>query len=125
MRRPIIAGNWKMYKTVSETIRFMEEFKPFVENARHCDIVLAPAFTALGEAVRAAKGTSILVASQDVFWEKEGAFTGEISAPMIADLGCRFAIIGHSERRQLFGETDEHVNQKIRTTLDAGLTPLV
>jgi len=125
MRRPIIAGNWKMYKTVSEAIHFVEGLTPLIENARHCDIVLAPPFTALGEAVRAAKGTSILIASQDVFWEKEGAFTGQVSAPMIADVGCRFAIIGHSERRQFFGETDEQVNKKIRATLDAGLTPLV
>lgn len=125
MRRPVIAGNWKMYKAVKEAVQFIEQLKPLVENSRHCDIVIAPPFTALSEGVKAVRGSSILIAGQDVFWEKEGAYTGEVSAAMLADLGCRYCIIGHSERRQFFGETDETVNRKIRATLDAGLTPIV
>jgi triosephosphate isomerase len=114
-----------MYKAVKEAVQFIEQLKPLVENSRHCDIVIAPPFTALSEGVKAVRGSSILIAGQDVFWEKEGAYTGEVSAAMLADLGCRYCIIGHSERRQFFGETDETVNRKIRATLDAGLTPIV
>jgi triosephosphate isomerase len=125
MRRPVIAGNWKLYKTVKETLQFVEQLKPLVENSKHCDIVIAPPFTALGEAVRAAQGTNIAISGQDLFWENEGAFTGEVSAPMLADLGCHYCIIGHSERRQYFGETNESVNRKTRAALAARLTPIV
>lgn len=125
MRRPVIAGNWKMFKTVSETVQFIEQFKPQVQHSGHCDIVIAPPFTALSEAVRAVGESSIAVSGQNCHWEKEGAFTGEVSATMLGDLGCRYCIIGHSERRQHFRETDPMVNGKLRAVLDAQLTPIV
>src|SRR5688572_617852 len=124
MRRPVIAGNWKLYKTVGETVQFIEQLKPQVRDSSHCDIVVAPPFTALSEAVQAAAGSNILISGQDVFWEKEGAFTGEVSAPMLADVGCRYCVIGHSERRQYFGETNETVKRKTVAALAAGLTPI-
>jgi len=125
MRRPIIAGNWKLYKTAKETVHFIEHLKPLVQDSNHCDIVIAPPFTALSEAVRAAAGSNILISSQDVFWEKEGAFTGEVSAAMLVDVGCRYCIIGHSERRQYFGEINETVKRKTQAALAVGLTPIV
>jgi len=125
MRRRVIAGNWKMYKTQGEARAFIAALAPLVAPANHCDIVVAPPFTALAAAVEAARGTSIAVSAQDLHWEKEGAFTGEISARMIAEAGCRYVIIGHSERRQLFGETDASVNKKIQAALGASLIPIV
>jgi triosephosphate isomerase len=119
MRRPVIAGNWKMYKTVKETLHFIEGFKPLVKNSNHCEIVIAPPFTALSEAAKAVQGSDIGVSAQDVFWENEGPYTGEVSASMLADLGCRYTIVGHSERRQYFGETDQTINRKIRAALGA------
>lgn len=125
MRRPVIAGNWKMYKTRAETRAFFEAFKPLVAASSHCDIVVAPPFTAISAAVEAVDGTSIAVAGQNLHWQPEGAFTGEISASMLLEAGCRCTIIGHSERRQYFGETDEWVNRKTKAALAAGLTPIV
>jgi triosephosphate isomerase len=125
MRRRVIAGNWKMYKTQGEARTFIAALAPLVASANHCDIVVAPSFTALAAAVEAARGTSIVVSAQDLHWEKEGAFTGEISARMLAEAGCRYVIIGHSERRQLFGETDASVNKKIQAALGASLIPIV
>ena len=125
MRRPVIAGNWKMFKTQSETRVFFQAFKPAVANSKHCDIVVAPPYTAIGAAVDSARGSAIHIAAQNLHWENEGAFTGEISGPMIVDAGCNLVIIGHSERRQYFGETDESVNKKIKAALAAGLTPIV
>jgi len=125
LRRPVIAGNWKMYKTREETRAFFDAFKPLVSDTRHCDIVVAPPFTGLDTAVEAARGTAIGIAAQNLHWEKEGAFTGEISARMLVEAGCKGVIIGHSERRQYFGETDESVNKKTRAALVAGLTPIV
>lgn len=125
MRRRVIAGNWKMYKTLSETRAFFSAFVPLVANSKNCDIVIAPPFTAISAAVESAKGTNVAVSGQDVFWEKEGAFTGEVSAPMLAAAGCRYVIIGHSERRQFFGETDESVAKKTKSALVAGLIPIV
>jgi len=125
MRRPVIAGNWKMYKTQAETRAFFRAFAPLVAASTHCDIVVAPPFTALAAASEAAKNTNIAISSQDVFWEKEGAFTGEVSAPMLVEAGCRYAIVGHSERRQFFGDTDETVAKKARAALAAGLTPII
>lgn len=125
MRRPVIAGNWKMYKTREETRAFFEAFKPLVAETQQCDIVVAPPFTALETAVEAARGSAIAVAAQNMYWEKEGAFTGEISAQMLVEVGCRGVIIGHSERRQYFGETDESVNRKTRAALAANLMPIV
>ena len=125
MRRPVIAGNWKMFKTQAETRAFFEAFKPLVAASTHCDIVVGPPFTALAAAVEAARGSSIIVAAQDAHWEREGAFTGEVSMRMVAETGCRAVIIGHSERRQYFGETDESVNRKTKAALETGLTPIV
>ncbi len=125
MRRPVIAGNWKMYKTQAETRAFFATFAPLVATTTHCDIVVAPPFTALAAAAEAAKNTNIGISAQDVFWEKEGAFTGEISAPMLVEAGCRYVIIGHSERRQFFGDTDETIAKKAKAALAAGLTPIV
>ena len=125
MRRPVIAGNWKMYKTVKETLHFIEAFKPLVKGSTHCEIVIAPGFTALSEAVKAAQGSNVGISAQDLFWEREGAFTGEISAAMLADIGCGYTIIGHSERRQYFGESNETVSKKIRAALNESLVPIV
>jgi triosephosphate isomerase len=125
MRRRVIAGNWKMYKTLADTRAFFSAFAPLVANSKHCDIVVAPPFTAVSTAVEAAKGTSIAIAGQNVSWSKEGAFTGEVSAPMLAEAGCRYVIIGHSERRQLFRETDDNVAKKTLIALETGLTPIV
>lgn len=125
MRKPVIAGNWKMYKTRQETRAFFEAFKPLVATSHHCEIVIAPPFTALDTAVDSARGSAISVAAQNLHWEREGAFTGEISAQMLTDIGCQGVIIGHSERRQYFCETDESVNRKTKAALAAGLNPIV
>ncbi len=125
MRRPVIAGNWKMYKTQAETRAFFGAFKPLVANTTHCEIVIAPPFTSLTVAVESARGSAISIAAQNCDWHAEGAFTGEISTRMIVDTGCRGVIIGHSERRQYFGETDESVNRKVKAALEEGLTPIV
>jgi triosephosphate isomerase len=125
MRRRVIAGNWKMFKTIADTRAFFSAFVPLVAAANHCDMVIAPPFTAISTAVDATKSTNIAISGQNLFWEKEGAFTGEISAPMLVEAGCRYAIIGHSERRQFFGETDESVAKKTKATLSAGLIPIV
>jgi triosephosphate isomerase (TIM) len=124
-RRRLIAGNWKMFKTVADTRAFFAEFNPLVAKSHYWDIVIAPPFTAISTAVEATRGTNIAISGQDVFWEKEGAFTGEVSAPMLAEAGCRYTIIGHSERRQFFGETDESVAKKTKAALAAGLIPIV
>ena len=124
-RRRVIAGNWKMYKTVEETRRFFSAFLPLVADAKQCDMVIAPPFTAISAAVEATIGSNVGISGQNVYWEKEGAFTGEISPQMLVDAGCRYVIIGHSERRQYFGETDEKVAKKTRAALSFGLTPIV
>ena len=125
MRRPVIAGNWKMYKTQAQTRAFFQAFKPLVAATTHCDIVIAPPFTDLTAASEAARNTNIAISAQDVFWEKEGAFTGEISAPMLVEAGCRYVIVGHSERRQFFGDTDETVAKKAKAALTSGITPII
>jgi triosephosphate isomerase (TIM) len=125
LRRPVIAGNWKMFKTRAETRAFFEALKPLVATSTHCDIIIAPPFTALATAVEAASGSSIIIAAQDGYWEREGAFTSQVSMGMIVETGARAVIIGHSERRQYFGETDENVNRKIKVALEAGLTPIM
>jgi triosephosphate isomerase len=124
-RRPVIAGNWKMYKTLGETRAFFAAFLPLVADCRHADIVVAPPFTAISTAAEAAKGSQVQIAGQNVSWSKEGAFTGEVAARMLAEAGCRFVIIGHSERRQLFRETDDNVAKKTLVSLGFGLTPIV
>ena len=124
-RRPVIAGNWKMFKTLAETRAFFTAFLPLVKDCRQCDIVIAPPFTAIAAAAEAAKGSNVGIGGQNVSWAKEGALTGEISAPMLAEAGCRYVIIGHSERRQHFHETDDNVARKTLASLEAGLTPIV
>ena len=124
-RRRMIAGNWKMYKNQAETRTFFAAFKPLVAGVADCDIVVAPPFTSIPAAVEAAKGTAIGISAQDVYWEKEGAYTGQISAGMLVEAGCRYTIIGHSERRQFFGDTNETVLKKTKAALAAGLTPIV
>jgi triosephosphate isomerase len=124
-RHRVIAGNWKMYKTIADTRAFFSVFTPLVAHSTHCDIVVAPPYTAISAAFDAAKSTSIAIAGQNVSWSKEGAFTGEISAAMLAEAGCRYVIIGHSERRQLFRETDDNVAKKSLMALSAGLIPIV
>ena len=125
MRRPVIAGNWKMYKTREDTRAFFDAFKPLVADSHSCDIIVAPPFTSLTAAVEARRGSNIAIAAQNAHWEREGAFTGEISMQMIADCDCQAVIIGHSERRQYFGETDESVNRKVKAALEAKLAPIV
>lgn len=125
MRRPVIAGNWKMFKTQADARAFMGKLIPLVASSQHCDIVVAPPFTALAAAVEAARGTAIQVAAQNGHWEKEGAFTGEVSMPMLVEAGCSGVIIGHSERRHIFHESNETVAKKVRAALDFGLRPIV
>ena len=125
MRRPVIAGNWKMYKTQAETRAFFAAFKPLVASATHCDIIIAPPFTALAAATDAARGSAIAIAAQDVYWAAEGAFTGEVSPAMLVETGCRAVVIAHSERRQFFGETNESANHKVKAALAAELTPIL
>jgi len=112
-RKPIIAGNWKMNKTSTEARDLASKLIPLVSEVRDRDIVLAPPFTALSTVAVAIKSTNMALAAQNLFWEDKGAFTGEISAEMLLDSGCKYVIIGHSERRQFFGETDETVNKKV------------
>jgi triosephosphate isomerase len=125
MRTPLIAGNWKMHKTVAEVVAYIKEFRPLVAGMTGIDIVLAPPFTAIHAAAEAARGSTIAIAAQDVYWERQGAFTGEVSAPMLREAGATSVIIGHSERRTLFGETDEGVSRKVAAAFDASLVPIV
>ena len=125
MRTPFIAGNWKMFKTVHETVVFVKELRSAIKDASSVDVVVAPPFTSVHAAAEAARNSNLAVAAQDVYWEKEGAFTGEVSAAMLKDAGAEYVIIGHSERRTLFGETDTAVNQKTFAAFGAGLTPIV
>lgn len=124
-RRRVIAGNWKMYKNQKQTRAFFRALKPLVMEVTDCDMVIAPPFTDIPAAVKAAKGTTIGIAAQDVYWEKEGAFTGEVSPGMLVEAGCGYCIIGHSERRQFFGETNETVLKKTKAVLAVALTPIV
>jgi triosephosphate isomerase (TIM) len=125
MRIPLIAGNWKMFKTVHEAIVFAKELRPLVKDVTDVEIVVAPPFTAIHGVAEALRNANVGVASQDLYWEREGAFTGEISAEMVKEAGAEFAIIGHSERRRLFGETDATVNRKLVAAIKAGLSAIV
>ena len=120
-----MAGNWKMYKTPAETTAFFEKFVPLVAQSSHCEIVICPPYVDLFAASAAAKGSPVRIGAQNIAWAKEGAFTGEISGAMIAATGATYAIVGHSERRQYFCETDETVLKRTRAALEAGLTPIV
>ncbi len=121
MRKPFIAANWKMNKTIREMKEFLSFFIPEIKDKSDRDIVIAPPFTLLNSVSEIIKGTKIILAAQDVFYEEKGAYTGEISPLMLVDAGCQYVIIGHSERRQYFGETDEIVNRKIIASKKAGL----
>jgi triosephosphate isomerase len=125
MRTPLIAGNWKMFKTVHEAVAFAKEFKSVVKDVSGVDIVIAPPFTAVHAVAEAVRASNVAVAAQDLYWEREGAFTGEISAAMVREAGAEYAIVGHSERRRLFGDTDVTVNRKLAAALAADLTPIV
>ena len=124
MRTPFIAGNWKMYKTVVETVNYVKEFRGLVKDLEGVEIVLATPFTALHAAAEAARNSNVGIAAQDMHWEREGAYTGEVSASMIREAGAEHVIIGHSERRTLFWETDATVNQKLVAAFAAGLSPI-
>ena len=124
-RTKLIAGNWKMYKTPDQTRDFFRDFLPLVSRHDRDQIVICPPFVDLHAALESAQGSRVAVGSQNVHWEKEGAFTGEISAGMLLAIGCTHAIIGHSERRQYFNETDDTVNLRLKAALEAGLTPIV
>jgi triosephosphate isomerase len=125
IRRPLIAGNWKMFKTVRESVAFVTALRARLADVRGVDLLVAPTFPALEPVARALDGSAIGVAAQNLHWEREGAFTGEVSAVMIREAGAAWVIIGHSERRTLFGETDATVNRKVRAALTATLTPIV
>ena len=124
MRKKVIAANWKMYKTPDQSRDFFRDFLPLVAGHDRDEIVVCPPFVDLFVAVDAAKGSNVAVGAQDVHWEKEGAYTGEISAGMLLAAGATHVIIGHSERRQYFGETDDVVNLKLKAALEAGLIPI-
>jgi len=125
MRKIIIAGNWKMYKTSVEAIELVNGLKRNLYDISTIDIVVCPPFTALSEVAEAVLESPIKLGAQDMYWQKEGAFTGEVSASMLKEVGCSYVIIGHSERRQFFGETNETVNKKLKAALDLGLIPIV
>lgn len=125
MRRPLIAGNWKLYKSLAEARAFVEELKPLIVDCKDVDVVIAPVFTAISAVASVAAESEIKVAAQDCFWESEGAFTGEVSPKLLKDAGSSHVIIGHSERRQYFAETDETVNLKTKAALSEGLVVLL
>ena len=124
-RKTIIAGNWKMNKTASETKKFAEELKALLPKAKWCDVVVCVPAVNISTAIKAFKDARVSVGAQNVFFEKSGAYTGEVSADMLKDLGVKYVIIGHSERRQYFGETDLIVNKKVLAALEAGLHPII
>jgi len=126
MRKPVIAGNWKMHKTVSQSVETVLALKPLVANANHCEIVVAPVFTSLKTVADRLEGSNIRVAAQNCSTETtEGAHTGEVAAFMIRDVGATFVIVGHSERRQLYCETDSIVNKKVHAALASQLIPIL
>jgi triosephosphate isomerase len=125
MRTPIMAGNWKMYKTATEAVEFVTRLKKELGNWDKTEVVVAPCFVALAPVAASLKATRIAVAAQDCYWEEQGAYTGEVSVPMLRDAGCRYVIIGHSERRAYFGESDEQVNKKVKAIIAHGLRPIM
>jgi triosephosphate isomerase len=124
-RRPLIAGNWKMYKTPDEAAETAQQLVRGVGSVTDVDIMIAPTFIALAAVYAAIKNSPIALGAQNLYWQDEGAYTGEISALMLKSAGCRYCIIGHSERRQYFAETDETVNKKIKAAIKAGLQPIL
>jgi triosephosphate isomerase len=125
MRLPVIAGNWKMHKTIGEARSLARSIREGAVSVNQCQIVLAPPFTALHAVREEIQGSSIILAAQNAYWESKGAFTGEISVPMLEDAGCGMAIIGHSERRLYFGETDETVHRRVHAVLASKMLPIV
>ena len=125
MRRPIIAGNWKMHKGPEETQAFLDEFLPGVSNVEDREVVIAPPFVSLVAAAQRLRGTRVKLCAQNCHWEEQGAFTGEVSPSMIRAVGCSHVILGHSERRQHSGETDQMINKKVRAALASGLFPIL
>ncbi|NLW56561.1 MAG: triose-phosphate isomerase [Firmicutes bacterium] len=125
MRKPIIAGNWKMYKTIPEARELVTGLKEKLKETDQVEVVVCPPFTALAPVAELIKGSGIGLGAQNLFWEEEGAYTGEVSPVMLRDLGCEYVIIGHSERRQYFGETDEMVNKKVKAALGHKLRPII
>jgi len=125
MRKKLIAGNWKMYKTPDQARDFFRDFLPLVHGHDRDEILVCPTYLCIDAAITAAKGSNVAIGAQDLYWEKEGAFTGEINAAMLVAVGVTHVIIGHSERREHFGETDDTVNLKLKSALEAGLIPIV
>jgi triosephosphate isomerase len=124
-RKKVMAANWKMYKNPTQTQAFFQEFLPMVAGQTRDEIVVCPPYIDLYVAIAEVKEAAVAIGAQDLHWEKEGAYTGEICPSMLLDIGCTHVIIGHSERRQYFGETDDIVNFKLKAALEAGLTPIV
>lgn len=125
MRKPIVAGNWKMNKTAAEGATLVTDLKPLVDGIDAVDVVVCPPFTTISAVTDAIKGTNIAVGAQDMYWEDSGAFTGEVSPGMLLTAGCTYVIIGHSERRTYFSETNETVNNKVKKALAVGLIPIM
>jgi triosephosphate isomerase (TIM) len=125
MRKPLIAGNFKMFKTIAETVSYISDLRALITDVKDVDIAIAPPFTSIAAAAGAASGSAIEVAAQNLHWERDGAFTGEISAAMVRESGARYAIVGHSERRTLFGDTNDTVNKKTHAALAAAVVPIV
>lgn len=125
MRTPIIAGNWKMHNTMAAGTALVKELAALVKDVKGVEVVVCPTFTALSAVKEAAKGTNIRVGAQNMHWEAKGAFTGEVSAEMLTEIGVDYVVIGHSERREYFGETDETVNKRVKAVLAAGMIPIM
>ena len=125
MRTPVIAGNWKMNKTVAEAVALASELKERVAGVENVKVIVCPVFTAVKSVADVLKGTNVKVGAQDMYWETSGAYTGEVSGEMLLEAGAEYVIIGHSERRQYFGETNETVNKKLKKALSIGLKPIV
>lgn len=125
MRIPVIAGNWKLFKTSSEAVSLVQDLKPLIGAVSHVEVVIAPVFTVLTTVAGVLAGSGLKLSAQDCFWEDEGAYTGEVGPRFLVDAGCSHVIIGHSERRQYFGETDETVNRKARSAIASGLTAII
>jgi triosephosphate isomerase len=125
MRRPLIAGNWKLHKTVAEALQMVTTLKKDLTDVKDRDIVVAPAFTALASVAEALAGSPLALAAQNCYPQASGAFTGEVSPALLRDVGCRYVIVGHSERRSLFGESDDFIRQKVKAVLDEGLLAIL
>ena len=125
MRKKFIAGNWKLNKNIAEAVAFAKDIKAKVAGVKDVEIAIAPVFPALAAVASELKGSNVGVASQDIFWEKSGAYTGEVSGPLLKDAGCHYAIIAHSERRQYFGETNETAAKKVKAAFESGLIPIL